>query len=385
MEVKRKAMGEKREISVREHIIEIVSDSGEGAQKAAQAFATACAKKGYGLWTIELIPSEIQPPPHTVASASGNRIRISESIVTNAGNRSHLCFAFNEQALLSRIKADTLRPDVIVLIDSIWAKNSDDKIRNDYREILDSVKEKGGTVIEVPVEEESSKIVEDPRKGKNMYVLGVLGSIYSIDMEVLEEIVKSIFSKKSASIIDANIKLLQAGYNYGRDNIGFCFKIESKLPDAPMVAMNGNTALALGAIGAGFKLCSMYPITPATSVSHTLSDIFHRFGGIVHQAEDEIAAIGVAVGSNYAGVPALTVTSGPGLALKTEFQGLAVMTETPLVIVDVQRGGPSTGLPTKIEQSDLLAAIFAAPGDAPKVVIAPSTVEECFHVLVTAR
>lgn len=129
----------------------------------------------------------------------------------------------------------------------------------------------------------------------------------------------------------------------------------------------------------------MYPITPATSVSHYLSEVFERFGGIVHQAEDEIAAAGVALGASYAGKVAFTITSGPGLALKTEFLGLAIMTEIPLVVVDVQRGGPSTGLPTKVEQSDLLAVLFAQPGDAPRIVLAPATIEECFHVMITAR
>jgi 2-oxoglutarate ferredoxin oxidoreductase subunit alpha len=163
------------------------------------------------------------------------------------------------------------------------------------------------------------------------------------------------------------------------------FEVQALPTDVPKVAMNGNTALALGAVSAGFEMCSMYPITPATSASHELSSIFEDFGGFVHQAEDEIAAIGVALGASYAGKTALTITSGPGMALKTEFQGLAVMTETPLVIVDVQRGGPSTGLPTKIEQADLLHALYGAPGDAPKVVIAPSTIEECYYILSVAR
>jgi 2-oxoglutarate ferredoxin oxidoreductase subunit alpha len=132
-------------------------------------------------------------------------------------------------------------------------------------------------------------------------------------------------------------------------------------------------------------LCAMYPITPATSVSHYLGEIFEGFGGMVHQAEDEIAAAGVAIGASYAGKVAFTVTSGPGLALKTEFLGLAVMSEVPLVVIDVQRGGPSTGLPTKVEQSDLLAALYGQTGDAPRVVIAPATIEECFHVVITAR
>jgi 2-oxoglutarate ferredoxin oxidoreductase subunit alpha len=132
-------------------------------------------------------------------------------------------------------------------------------------------------------------------------------------------------------------------------------------------------------------LAAMYPITPATSVSHHLGEIFLKFGGLLHQAEDEIAAAGVAIGASWSGKCAFTITSGPGMALKTEFLGLAIMTEIPLVVVDVQRGGPSTGLPTKVEQSDALAAIFGQPGDAPHVVMAVATIEECFYAMITAR
>jgi 2-oxoglutarate ferredoxin oxidoreductase subunit alpha len=133
------------------------------------------------------------------------------------------------------------------------------------------------------------------------------------------------------------------------------------------------------------ELAAMYPITPATSVSHMLGELSERYGGVLHQAEDEIAAAGVAIGASYSGRCAFTITSGPGLALKTEFLGLAVMAEIPLVVINVQRGGPSTGLPTKVEQSDLLAAMYGQPGDTPKVVLAPATIEECFHVMPTAR
>jgi len=152
-----------------------------------------------------------------------------------------------------------------------------------------------------------------------------------------------------------------------------------------MVVMNGNQAAAMGVMAAGIEVCAMYPITPATSVSHYLAAHFHEAGGFVHQAEDEISAIGFAIGASYAGKTSVTVTSGPGLALKTEFIGLAIMAEIPLVIIDVQRGSPSTGLPTRVEQGDLLAAVYGEPGDAPKIVIAPSTIEECFHFVVTAR
>jgi 2-oxoglutarate ferredoxin oxidoreductase subunit alpha len=152
-----------------------------------------------------------------------------------------------------------------------------------------------------------------------------------------------------------------------------------------MVVMNGNQAVALGIMAAGIEVCAMYPITPATSVSHHLAAVFSKAGGFLHQAEDEISAIGFALGASYAGKTTVTVTSGPGLALKTEFLGLAVMAELPLVVVVVQRGDPSTGLPTRVEQGDLLSAVFGAPGDAPKIVIAPSSIEECFHFIVTAR
>ncbi|MDH5752895.1 MAG: 2-oxoacid:acceptor oxidoreductase subunit alpha [Deltaproteobacteria bacterium] len=378
-------MSKKRIIKLKEHIIEIVSDSGEGAQKAAVTFAQACAMMGGGLWTVEVIPSEIQPPPHTTAATSGNRIRIAETPVTNAGDFANLVMAFNEMSLLSRIEQGVLADDVMVVIDNKWATDDSPQIRQNYREILDGVISRGGSVIEIPMEEETMKIIEDPTRGKNMFAVGVLAYLYDRNLEVLRSIISETFRSKAQSIIDTNHKLLHAGYEYADKHLDFQFQVKGQVPDHPQVVMNGNTALALGAISAGFKICSMYPITPATSASHELADIFEEFGGLVHQAEDEIAAMGTAIGSYYSGTPTITITSGPGMALKTELQGLCVMTETPLVLVDVQRGGPSTGLPTKIEQSDLLHALYGAPGDAPKVIMAASTIEECFHLMTTAR
>jgi 2-oxoglutarate ferredoxin oxidoreductase subunit alpha len=375
-----------RLVRLPEHIVEIVSDAGEGAQKAAIAFAQLCAKAGNGLWTVEIIPSEIQPPPHTTGSASGNRIRLAErSRVTNAGNLANVVLAFNEMALLSRLEAGSLADDVLVLIDDQWATHDNERYQRSYRDVLDRFRARGATIIEVPMDKETLRHVEEAERGKNMFAVGLLCALYSKDLNVLQDIIRSIFEKKAPEVIAAAVKLAGAGYRYGIANFEECFEIQAVPTDVSKVAMNGNTALALGAVSAGFELCSMYPITPATSASHALSEIFEDFGGFVHQAEDEIAAIGVALGASYAGKTALTITSGPGMALKTEFQGLAVMTETPLVIINVQRGGPSTGLPTKIEQSDLLHAIYGAPGDAPKVVMAPSTIEECFYILSIAR
>jgi len=379
-------MSRARTVRLPEHTVEIVSDAGEGAQKAAIAFAQLCAKTGNGLWTVEIIPSEIRPPPHTIGSASGNRIRLAErSQVTNAGNLANVVLAFNEMALLSRLEAGSLADDVLVLIDDQWATHDVEAYQLSYREALDTFRARGATIIEIPLQKETLRHVEDAEQGKNMFAVGVLCALYCKDVNLLKNVIRGIFEKKSREVIETAVKLAGAGYEYGIAHLEERFEVQSLPTDVPKVAMNGNTALALGAVSAGFEMCSMYPITPATSASHELSEIFEGFGGFVHQAEDEIAAIGVALGASYAGKTALTITSGPGMALKTEFQGLAVITETPLVIVDVQRGGPSTGLPTKIEQADLLHAIYGAPGDAPKVVMAPSTIEECYYILSVAR
>jgi 2-oxoglutarate ferredoxin oxidoreductase subunit alpha len=375
-----------RLVRLPESIVEIVSDAGEGAQKAAVSFAQVCAKAGNGLWTVEIIPSEIQPPPHTTGSASGNRIRLAEqSPVTNVGNLASVVFAFNEMALLSRYEANSVADDALILIDNQWATHAIESYQQSYREVLDMARDKGATILEIPLEEETLKHVDNPQRGKNMFAVGLLCALFNKDLEILKGVVEGVFKKKTREVIDTAIRVAIAGYQYGLANLETRFEVAAMPSEEEKVAMNGNTALALGAISAGFDLCSMYPITPATSASHVLSEIFEDFGGFVHQAEDEIAAIGVALGASYAGKTALTITSGPGMALKTEFQGLAVMTETPLVIVDVQRGGPSTGLPTKIEQGDLLHSLYGTPGDAPKVVMAASTIEECYYILSTAK
>ncbi|AHG92622.1 2-oxoacid:acceptor oxidoreductase, alpha subunit (plasmid) [Gemmatirosa kalamazoonensis] len=372
-----------------EHTVEIVSDSGEGAQKCGQIFAAVSAKMGNGVWTVEIIPAEIQPPPRIPEGASGNRIRIGTGPVTNWGDETNLVVAFNEQVLLARHRLGALAPDAIVLLERAWASHPDEDVRAAYAAALAELATRAYRVVEVPMDEQCLTLVDNARKGKNMFALGMLACIYGRDRARLLEQIAQTFRKKSEESYRQNVALLDLGWAWAEANLDFRVDVPPRSAqggtDVPMVVMNGNEAIALGAVAAGFELCAMYPITPATSASHALSETFERFGGIVHQAEDEIAAAGVALGASYAGKVALTITSGPGLALKTEFLGLAVMTETPLVVVDVQRGGPSTGLPTKVEQSDLLAVLHGQPGDAPKVVLAPSTLEECFHVMVTAR
>ncbi len=377
-----------RELSVRtvsDLSVEVVSDSGEGAQKCGQIFGAVSAKMGNGVWTVEIIPAEVEPPPRDPSGASGIGIRLGDRVVTNAGDETDVIVAFNEQALLGRHRLNALSPDAIILLEGMWATHPDPNVRKQWEEAMEELSGRNYTILEVPMEEQCLTVVDNPRKGKNMFALGLLCALFDRDVERAKEQIAHAFRGKKQEITDRNHQLLDLGYAWARENLDFRYEIPTMPATVPMVVMNGNEAVALGAVAAGLELAAMYPITPATSVSHMLGEVFEKYGGVLHQAEDEIAAAGVALGSSYAGKCAFTITSGPGLALKTEFLGLAVMAEIPLVLLDVQRGGPSTGLPTKVEQSDLLAAMFGQTGDAPHVVLAPATIEECFHVMTTAR
>lgn len=371
--------------TIKEAIIEIVSDSGEGAQKCGQSFGAISAKMGNGVWTVEIIPAEIQPPARSREGASGIRVRIGSDNVTNMGNHAHLVVALNEQVLYGRIGQKAYDENTTLFIENKWATHPEERIRNQYKEALAEFKALKLNIVEMPMETECLKIIPNARKGKNMWVLGLLCYLYDRDLVKGEEQIHTIFRKKPQPVIDINIKLLHAGYQWAKANLDQHYTIPPMEIKEEQVVMNGNEALSLGVMASGMELCSMYPITPATSVSHHLAEHFKKVGGIVHQAEDEIAAIGFAVGAAYAGRTPVTVTSGPGLALKTEFLGLAVMAELPMVIINVQRGGPSTGLPTKVEQSDLLAAIYGEAGDAPKIVLAAATIQDCFYFVILAR
>ncbi len=371
--------------NVSEHIVEFVCDSGEGAQTAGQLLGTAAAKSGHGVWTVEIIPAEIEPPHRSRAGASGNRVRIGKGPVTNMGDGADVVVAFNEQVLYSRIDLGAFKPGTCILLESKWQADGSAQVRSEYAAAVADFRERGFRVVEVPMEVECLKLVDDARRGKNIWALGLISRVYGLDRACLEAELRRKLARKGEAVVALNVRLLEAGAAWAEQNLDVRFHIGVEPSDQARVVMNGNQAVALGAMAAGIEVCSMYPITPATSVSHHLAGAMHRVGGFVHQAEDEIGAMGFALGASYAGKTALTVTSGPGLALKTEFLGLAVMAELPVVVVDVQRGGPSTGLPTRVEQGDLLAALFGQPGDAPKIVIAPSSIEECFHFVVLAR
>lgn len=371
--------------TLKEHIVEIISDSGEGAQRCGQSFGAIAARMGNGIWTTEIIPAEIRPPARSVAGASGNRIRIGADYITNGGDRTDLVVAFNEQVLLGRVRAGELKPGCIILLEDMWRSNPDLNIQMAYTQAHQRLVEAGYRVVEIPMEDECRKINPEARRGKNMFALGILCYLYSFDLQMGREQIALTFGKKELAAINANVKLLEAGHAWAEANLDFHFAIPATPRQEPQIVVNGNTALALGVMASGMEICAMYPITPATSASHYLSDVFEKVGGLVHQAEDEIAACAFAIGASYAGKCTVTITSGPGYSLKQEAIGLAVMAEIPLVVVNVQRGGPSTGQPTKVEQGDLMCAIFGSHGDAPKVVMAPATIEDCFYSVITAR
>jgi len=372
-------------VRLKEHIVEIISDSGEGAQKCGQSLGAIAAQMGNGIWTTEIIPAEIRPPARSVAGASGNRIRIGSGYITNGGDETDLVVAFNEQVLLGRVRAKELKPNCIILLEDMWRTHADSKIVASYIETHDRLVAAGYKVIEIPMERECRTMVADAKRGKNMFALGMLCYIYSLEVKLAIDQIILAFGKKDQSVVDQNIMLLEAGQKWAEANLDFCYSIPGTRATEPQIVVNGNTALALGVLSSGMEICAMYPITPATSASHYLSEVFEKVGGMVHQAEDEIAACAFAIGASYAGKCTVTITSGPGYSLKQEAIGLAVMGEIPLVVVNVQRGGPSTGQPTKMEQGDLMTAIFGSHGDAPKVVMAPGTIEECFYSIITAR
>ncbi len=370
---------------IAEHIVEVISDSGEGAQRCGQSLAAIAARMGNGIWTTEIIPAEIQPPARSVAGASGIRIRIGTERVSNGGDQTDLVVAFNEQVLIGRVQAGELKPGATIVLENMWLTHRDPAVVASYTTTVDALRKDGFDVHECPLEERCKELVTDPRKGKNMFVLGLLCNLYGLDASLAREQIARIFGKKDDKVIRSNVALYEAGAAWGEAHLPFKYRIPAQRSTQAQIVVNGNTAIALGVIASGMDICAMYPITPATSASHYLSEVFEKVGGLVHQAEDEIAACAFAIGASYAGKCAVTITSGPGYSLKQEAIGLAVMAEIPLVVVNVQRGGPSTGQPTKVEQGDALAAIFGSHGDAPKVVLAPCSIEDCFYSVITAR
>lgn len=368
---------------VRVSRFELLMDAGFGAQKAGDVLISAFAHMGRYVFIEPMIPAEISPPARSRAALSGTIIRTAEFDIKNIGNNTDIILASHEIVLDRRLDDEEHNPNCRVLLDM------GDKTGNEesYENVCKRVTKLGLSIYPFEVSEEARMLIKGMSgKGKNMYYLGMLSAIYTVPEEFMIAEIKNTFKKLEPEILDKNIKVFHYGHVYAAQNIHFTYDIACTAKTVgDKVLIDGNSALGVGLIDAGFKLFSGYPITPASSIMHTLAKVFPSYGGIVHQAEDEISAIGTAIGSYYGGVPAVTATSGPGLSLKQEFIGYASAAEIPIVIIDVQRSGPSTGMPTKTEQSDLPAAMWGCHGDNTKIIISVGNILDCFYAPKLAR
>ena len=363
---------------------ELLMDAGFGAQKAGDILIQAFAHTGKYVFIEPMIPAEISPPARTRPALSGVIIRMADFDLKNIGNDTDIILAQHEIVLDRRLDDGEHNPNCKVLLDmGDKAANQDS-----YENVCKRVTKLGLTIYPFEITPEAKTLIKElAGKGKNMFYLGILSAIYNVAEEAMINEITSTFGKKLPQpILEKNIEIFHQGHSYAKENIDFFFDVQSKSNGSgEKILIDGNSALSMGIIDAGIKLLSGYPITPASSIMHHLAKVFPSYGGLVHQAEDEISAIGTAVGAYYGGRPAATATSGPGLSLKQEFIGYAAAAEIPAIIIDVQRSGPSTGMPTKTEQSDLLSAIYGSHGDNTQIVLSVGNVIDCLYAPHIAR
>jgi 2-oxoglutarate/2-oxoacid ferredoxin oxidoreductase subunit alpha len=375
--------------------VRFAGDSGDGMQLTGSQFSDTTALFGNDLSTLPDYPAEIRAPAGTLYGVSGFQLHFSSSDIYTPGDQPDLLVAMNPAALKINLKDLKSNAIIIVNTDSFDTKNL--KLANYDTNPLEDGSLQGYDVLHVPITSLTSKALEgsplsskEVTRCKNFFALGMMYWLYNRPIETTLHWINEKFKKKP-ELIEANLKALKAGYYFGETAELFTtrFQIEpAVLAKGIYRNVSGNEALSLGFISASVKtglpiFLGSYPITPASEILHELSK-YKDFGVKTYQAEDEIAGITSAIGASFAGSLAITTTSGPGLALKTEALGLAVMTELPLIIVDVQRGGPSTGLPTKTEQADLLQALYGRNGEAPIPVIAPESPSDCFYIAMEA-
>jgi 2-oxoglutarate/2-oxoacid ferredoxin oxidoreductase subunit alpha len=389
-------MDRKQEV-LQDVVIKFAGDSGDGMQLTGTQFTNNTALLGADLSTFPDFPAEIRAPQGTLPGVSGYQLRFSSESIHTPGDQWDVLVAMNAAALKTNLRNLKKGGKVIVNTDGFDSKNL--RLAN-YPDGVNPIEDdtlSSYEVIKMDVTKMTREALKDFQMGtkekdraKNMFVLGFLYWMYGRDMGNTEKFLEEKFAKKP-EILESNIKVLRAGYNYGDTTETFTtqYKVEkAKIKAGAYRSIMGNQALAYGLIAASVKsglplFLGTYPITPASDILHELSK-HKNFGVKTFQAEDEIAAISSAIGASYGGHLGVTSTSGPGMALKGEAMGLAMMLEIPLLIVDVQRGGPSTGLPTKTEQSDLLQAYYGRNGESPLPVVAASTPSDCFEAVYEA-
>ncbi len=382
---------------LQEVVIKFAGDSGDGMQLTGTQFTNNTALMGIDLATFPDFPAEIRAPIGTLPGVSGYQLRFSSKPVYTPGDLCDVLVAMNAAALKVNLKGIKPGAKLVINTDGFDSKNL--RLAN-YPEGINPLEDgslDSYEVIKMDVTKMTREALataplgmKEKDRAKNMFVLGFLYWMFDRNMESTVSFLREKFGHKD-EILNSNIKVLQAGYNYGDTTETFTtrYKVEkAKMEPGLYRSIMGNQALAYGIIAAGQKtglpiFLGSYPITPASDILHDLAKYKH-FGVRTFQAEDEIAAITSAIGASYGGSLGVTTTSGPGMALKTEAMGLAVMMEIPLLIINIQRGGPSTGLPTKTEQSDLMQAYYGRNGECPMPVIAASTPADCFESALEA-
>jgi len=352
---------------IRDAVIRLAGNSQDGIQSAGALLARLAGRSEQEVMTYMTIPSTISGGPSIF------QVRIGTGDVLSAGDEADFLVAFYQHSYAEHI--DFLKQGGVLLYDSDNVQPDLD----DKRFVYVGIPITGLTV------EALGGTAKD--KGKNIFIMGLLAKIFDLDVEKLKGLLTEKFGGKNESILNTAMMAFHAGYAYPVGNVlstRYQFEVSAATGGPAQVTMDGNQALAYGLIAGGVRYGAAYPITPWSTIMETLRTEFPKYGGLFVQCEDELSAVSMALGFSYGGHLAITGSAGPGISLKTEAIGWATMAEIPLIIVNVQRGGPSTGLPTNVEQSDLYQAIFGGHGDSPRVVLAPSTVEDCFYTAIEA-
>jgi 2-oxoglutarate ferredoxin oxidoreductase subunit alpha len=352
---------------IRDAVIRLAGNSQDGIQSIGGFLARLAGRSAQDVMTYMTIPSTISGGPSIF------QVRIGSGEVLSAGDEADFLVAFYQHSYQDHI--GFLKEGGVLLYDSDHVQPD----LEDRRFVYAGVPITGLTV------EALGGTAKD--KGKNVFVLGLLAAIFALDVEKLKGLIRERFRGKDESVANTALMAFQAGYSFPIGNVlarRFEFEKPSDHGGRAQITMDGNQALAYGLIAGGVRYGAGYPITPWSSVMETLRSEFPKYGGLFVQCEDELGAVSMALGFSYSGNLAITGSAGPGISLKAEAIGWASMAEIPLIVVNVQRGGPSTGLPTNVEQSDLYQAIFGGHGDSPRVVLAAATVEDCFYISIEA-
>ncbi|SHL14059.1 2-oxoglutarate ferredoxin oxidoreductase subunit alpha [Pseudonocardia thermophila] len=377
-------------------VIRFAGDSGDGMQLTGDRFTSETAAFGNDLSTLPNFPAEIRAPAGTLPGVSSFQLHFANYDILTPGDRPDVLVAMNPAALKANI-ADLPQGGVLIVNTDEFTKRNLAKVGYETNPLEDGSLTEKYQVHAIPMAtltrtalEETGLSKKDAERAKNMFALGLLSWMFHRPSESTERFLREKFAKKP-EIAEANILAFRAGHNYGETTEAFAVTYEvapAKLAPGTYRQITGNTALAYGIVAAGRVtglpvFLGSYPITPASDILHELSK-HKNFGVTTVQAEDEIAGVGAALGAAFGGALGVTTTSGPGISLKSETIGLAVALELPLLVIDVQRGGPSTGLPTKTEQADLLQAMFGRNGEAPLPIIAPASPGDCFDAAIEA-